>query len=90
MTIAIHPLITDAPEFAQDLLDLCDDDPKFARQAHEYEQLDARLNSIHGGAEAVSAETAELLEQQRSALKAILLRKLSHPAGGCCGGCGGG
>lgn len=89
MTTAIHPLIIDSPELAQDLLDLCDDDPKFTRQANEYEQLVARLSNIQSGAEAVSAETAELLEQQRNALKAILLRKLTHPAGGCCGGCGG-
>ncbi|NLU12979.1 MAG: GTP-binding protein [Gammaproteobacteria bacterium] len=89
MTTAIHPLIIDAPELAQDLLDLCDDDPKFARQADEYQQLVARLATINSGAETVSAETAQLLEQQRSALQAILLRKLTHPAGGCCGGCGG-
>lgn len=89
MTSAIHPLIIDSPELAQEFLDLCDDDPKFARQANEYEQLAERLGGIKSGTEAVSAETAELLEQQRSALQAILLRKLTHPAGGCCGGCGG-
>ena len=89
MTIATHSLITDAPQLAQDLLDLCDDDPKFARQVNEYEQLAMRLNGIHSGTETVNAETAELLEQQRAALQAILLRKLTHPAGGCCGGCGG-
>lgn len=90
MTVTTHAaLITDAPELAQDLLDLCGDDPKFARQVSEYEQLVARLSQAHSGVEAISAEAVELLQQQCRALQAILLRKLTHPTGGCCGGCGG-
>ncbi len=76
MTTATHPLIIDAPELAQDLLDLCDDDPKFARQADEYQQLAARLATIKSGGETVSAETAELLEQQRSRRLLRRLRRL--------------
>lgn len=89
MTTAVHPLIKDAPNLAQDLLDLCDDDLKFAGQVAEYEQLVARLAAVHAGTEALSADDTQLLEQQCTAQQAILLRKLTHPAGGCCGGCGG-
>lgn len=89
MTTAIHPLIKDAPELAQDLQDLCDDDPKFAAQVDEFSQLAARLTAVKAGSETLSAEDQVLLEQQCDAQQAILLRKLTHPAGGCCGGCGG-
>ena len=89
MTTAVHPLIKDSPELAQDLQDLCDDDAKFADKVKEYEQLVARLTALQTGADTASAEDKQLLEQQCSAQQAILLRKLTHPAGGCCGGCGG-
>ena len=89
MTTAVHPLIRDLPKLAQDLQDLCDDDSKFAGQVKEYEQLAARLAALQAGADTASAEERQLLEQQCSAQQAILLRKLTHPAGGCCGGCGG-
>ena len=88
MTTALHPLIEGSPELAQDLQDLCDDDSKFASKVKEYEQLVARLAALQSTGTA-SAEDTQLLEQQCSAQQAILLRKLTHPAGGCCGGCGG-
>lgn len=89
MTTALHPLIEGSPELAQDLQDLCDDDSKFASKVKEYEQLVARLAALQVGTNTASAEDTKLLEQQCSAQQAILLRKLTHPAGGCCGGCGG-
>jgi len=89
MTTAVHPLIKDVPKLAQDLKDLCDDDAKFAGQVKEYEQLIARLTALRAGTNTASSEDTQLLEQQCSAQQAILLRKLTHPAGGCCGGCGG-
>lgn len=89
MTTAVHPLIKDAPNLAQDLIDLCDDDPSFANRVAEYEQLAVRLAAVQAGTETLSPDDTQLLEQQCSALQAILMRKLTHPAGGCCGGCGG-
>lgn len=89
MTTSLHPLIKDAPELAQDLQDLCDDDSRFAGQVAEYQQLVTRLAAVRVGTDMLSAENTELLEQQCAAQQAILLRKLTHPAGGCCGGCGG-
>ncbi|WP_205340967.1 hypothetical protein [Denitrificimonas caeni] len=89
MTTSVHPLIKETPQLAQDLQDLCDDDPKYARQVEEYQQLAARLAAVQAGTIALDAEGIELLEQQCNAQQAILLRKLTHPAGGCCGGCGG-
>ncbi|HHX33983.1 MAG TPA: hypothetical protein GX719_01745 [Gammaproteobacteria bacterium] len=89
MTAQVHTLIKDSPELAQDLLDLCDDDPKFATQVAEYEVIAARLAAVQAGKETLSADDTQLLEQQCTAQQAILLRKLTHPAGGCCGGCGG-
>ncbi len=89
MTTSVHPLIKDAPELAQDLQDLCDDDSKFAGQVAEYQQLVIRLAAVQAGIDTLNAEDKQLLEQQCSAQQAILLRKLTHPAGGCCGGCGG-
>ncbi|HZJ95356.1 MAG TPA: GTP-binding protein [Thiopseudomonas sp.] len=89
MTLAVHPLIKDRPELAQDLQDLCDDDPKFAEQVEKFTQLAARLSAVQAGTETLDAEKTELLEQQCNAQQAILVHKLTHPAGGCCGGCGG-
>jgi uncharacterized protein YdcH (DUF465 family) len=89
MSTAVHPLIKDVPDLAQDLQDLCDDDPKYARQVEEYQQLVTRLAAVHAGTETLDAESTQLLEQQCSAQQAILVRKLTHPSGGCCGGCGG-
>ena len=89
MTSPVHVLIKETPELAQDLQDLCDDDPKFAKQVVEYEHLAARLAAVQAGTETLTAEARQLLEQQCNAQQAILLRKLTHPAGGCCGGCGG-
>ena len=89
MTTSVHPLIKETPELAQDLQNLCADDPRFASQLAEYERLVARLASVQAGIENLSGEDKQLLEQQCSAQQAILLRKLTHPAGGCCGGCGG-
>ena len=89
MTNQVHPLIKDKPELAQELKDLCDDDPKFAGQVKEYEEVAARLAAVQAGTETLNAEDTQLLEQQCSAQQGILIRKLTHPAGGCCGGCGG-
>ena len=89
MTTSVHPLIKETPELAQDLQSLCADDSRFASQLAEYERLVARLASVQAGIENLSGEDKQLLEQQCSAQQAILLRKLTHPAGGCCGGCGG-
>lgn len=89
MTAPVHPLIKESPQLAQDLQDLCDDDPKFAGQVGEFEKLVARLAAVQAGTESLNAEETQLLEQQCTAQQAILMRKLTHPAGGCCGGCGG-
>ena len=89
MTTSVHPLIKEKPELAQDLQDLCDDDPKFASQVAEYERILARLAAVQAGTETLNAEDRQLLEQQCSAQQGILFHKLTHPAGGCCGGCGG-
>lgn len=89
MTTQVHELIKESPELAQDLQDMCDDDANFARQAAEFAVLAERLAAVQAGNESLSAEDRLLLEQQCSAQQAILLRKLTHPAGGCCGGCGG-
>jgi len=89
MTTQVHALIKELPELAQDLQDMCDDDANFARQAAEFAVLAERLAAVQAGNESLSAEDRLLLEQQCSAQQAILLRKLTHPAGGCCGGCGG-
>lgn len=89
MTTQVHALIKESPELAQDLQDMCDDDANFARQAAEFAVLAERLAAVQTGNESLSAEDRLLLEQQCSAQQAILLRKLTHPAGGCCGGCGG-
>ncbi|NLJ12129.1 hypothetical protein [Denitrificimonas caeni] len=89
MTTQVHALIKESPELAQDLQDMCDDDANFARQAAEFAVLAERLAAVQAGNESLSAEDRLLLEQQCSAQQAILLRKLTHPAGGCCGGCGG-
>lgn len=89
MTTQVHALIKESPELAQSLQDMCDDDANFARQAAEFAVLAERLAAVHAGSESLSAEDRLLLEQQCSAQQAILLRKLTHPAGGCCGGCGG-
>ena len=89
MTLSVHPLIKDQPELAQDLKDLCDDDPRFAEQVEEFTQLAARLAAVQAGTETLDAEKTELLQQQCNAQQEILVRKITHPAGGCCGGCGG-
>ena len=89
MTTSVHPLIKETPELAQDLQSLCDDDSRFAGQVAEYERLVTRLASVRAGIESLGGEDKQLLEQQCSAQQAILLRKLTHPGGGCCGGCGG-
>ena len=89
MTTQVHALIKESPELAQDLQDMCDDDANFARQAAEFAVLAERLAAVQAGNESLSAEDRLLLEQQCSAQQAILLRKLTHPTGGCCGGCGG-
>ena len=89
MTTQVHALIKESPELAQDLQDICDDDANFARQAAEFAVLAERLAAVQAGNESLSAEDRLLLEQQCSAQQAILLRKLTHSAGGCCGGCGG-
>lgn len=89
MTTTVHPLIKNQPELAQDLQDLCDDDPRFAEQVAEFSQLAARLAAVQAGTETLDAEKTELLQQQCNAQQEILVRKITHPAGGCCGGCGG-
>lgn len=89
MTTALHPLIKDAPELAQDLHNLCAEDASFAGRVNDYEQVVTRLAAVQAGTETLDEQALQLLEQQCRALQAILLRKLTHPAGGCCGGCGG-
>lgn len=79
---AVHPLVSEAPEFAAMFEGLYQHDKNFASQADEYTAVLERLASA-------SADDRELLELQRDDLKTVLLREVSHASGSCCGGCGG-
>ncbi|MGB4883139.1 MAG: hypothetical protein WBO82_08930 [Neisseria sp.] len=89
MNTSIHPLIKNTPELAQNLQALCDDDAKFAAQVEEYELLMTRLAGVQAGTESLSAEGAKQLAQECGVMQSALMRKLTLPTDGCCGGCGG-
>ncbi|KJH83727.1 MULTISPECIES: YdcH family protein [Pseudomonadaceae] len=87
MHIEHHPLIKDFPEKREQLHQLRQQDPAFARKADTYEALDKQICRVEGGAETLDDEVLNALKQERVALKDDIVRDLKRASGSCCGGC---
>ena len=84
MTVAHSQLNKDFPEKSVQLQKLCQENPAFALQAIEYENVSQRIAS-----ESLEPTALDALKQEQATLKNDIARQLKHASGSCCGGCGG-
>lgn len=89
MHIQHHPLLEDFPELRNELHDLRQADPDFARMAAGYESLGQGICRVEDGSEVMADEALAVLKQRRVDLKDEVARRLKRASGPCCG-CGGG
>jgi uncharacterized protein YdcH (DUF465 family) len=87
MHVEHHPLTKDFPEKREQLRQLLQQDPAFARKADAYEALDKQICRVEDGAEALDDEALSALKLERVVLKDAIARDLKRAGGSCCGGC---
>jgi len=87
MHVEHHPLLKDFPEKLQQLQQLRQQDPNFARKVDVYEALDKRICRVEDGVETLDNEALSALKLERVTLKDDIARDLKRAGGSCCGGC---
>ena len=73
MHIQHHPLIEDFPELRNELHDLRQAAPDFARMAADYESLDQWICRGEGGSEVMADEALAALKQRRASAAAVVV-----------------
>lgn len=89
MHVEHHSLIADFPELREQLHNLRQQDPHFARLADEYEVLDKRICRVEDGIDVLDDGALSTLKAERVAMKDELsqqMKKAAEPEG-CCGKC---
>jgi uncharacterized protein len=87
MHVEHHPLVKDFPEKLEQLHQLRQQDPSFARKAGIYEALDKQICHVEDGIETLDNETLNALKLERATLKDDIARDLKRAGGSCSGGC---
>ncbi len=89
MHVEHHSLIADFPELREQLHNLRQQDPQFARLADEYEVLDKRICRVEDGIDVLDDGALSTLKAERVAMKDELSRQMKKAAEpeGCCGKC---
>lgn len=87
MHVEHHPLIKDFPEKREQIHQLRQQDPAFARKADEYEARDKHICRVEDGVETLDDDALSALKLERVTLKDAIARDLKRAGGSCCGGC---
>jgi len=87
MHVEHHPLVKDFPEKLEQLHQLRQQDPEFARKAQTYEALDKQICRVEDGVELLDDEALSALKLERVSLKDDIARDLKRASGSCCGRC---
>ena len=77
MPLSHHPLVTEFPEFHDQLHELKMKDNYFAHLMEKYEEIDKHVYRIEDGTEPTSDEYVEGLKKQRLALKDEIFQMLN-------------
>lgn len=78
MPLSHHPLVTEFPEFHEQLHNLKISDQHFARLMDEYEEIDKQVYRMEDGSEPTSDEVVEELKKKRLALKDQIFQFLNN------------
>ncbi|OOZ65627.1 GTP-binding protein [Solemya velum gill symbiont] len=76
MPLSHHPLVTEFPEYHEQLHKLKMSDSYFSSLMEKYEELDKQVYRMEDGSEPTSDEVVEQLKKERLALKDEIFHKL--------------
>ncbi len=73
-----HSLLNEFTSHKEDILKLCEQDPDFAKQASQYNELDEKIRILELNNSPVSDAEIRQMKHDRSVLKDVLFRRIQE------------